>query len=186
MSEFWGNSKGDRFYSGQSGFKESDTHSYSIYVNPSLRYTGDFITLECAANISNNRSTYSIDSKANTDTWNCYYFFRPAWTTAKDLEISSSIGYNTYYGFRKDFNYKIWVWNASLSKSIRGITVSLMADDILNQNKNEWGSSGDNYYQDYRRLVIGRKIILSLTFNFGKSNAAKSQAAQNSLWDLMW
>ena len=113
-------------------------------------------------------------------------FFIKQDNTTKEWEISTNIGYNTYFGYSEGFNDPNWIWNASVAKSIRGITLKLMADDILNQHKMRSRSAGDNYYEDYYKLSLGRKIMLSVTFNFGKSNAARSQAARQSMWDLAW
>jgi hypothetical protein len=185
ISKFWGNSKGDIFYSGASGFKKSNTTTLSLYLDPSVTYKGDFLTIEGGSSIHKQTAKYSIDSKANVSTWELYYFITPTWTTAKDLDISASIGYDTYYGYPKGYNEPRWMCAASISKSIRGITLSLMADDLLNQNRYRSKTNGYNYTEDYNRLCIGRKIMMSITFNFGKANAMKNQAARQSLWNLM-
>ena len=158
---------------------------FNLYFDPSFTYRGDFLTIEGGSRINKKMAKYSVDSKANVDTWDLYYFIKPTWTTAQDLDISATIGYNTYNGYPKGYNNPRWMCSASISKSIRGITLSLMADDLLNQNKYRSRTNGYNYSEDYNRLCIGRKIMMSLTFNFGKSNAMKSQAAKQSLWNLM-
>jgi hypothetical protein len=186
ISKFWGDSKGDRFYSGASGFKESNTVIYNMYMNAGLYYIGDFLSVRGDVNVDRNKNTYSLDSKANVRTWDVSYYLELLCNTTKEWEISTNIGYNTYFGYSEGFNDPNWIWNASVAKSIRGITLKLMADDILNQHKMRSRSAGNNYYEDYYKLSLGRKIMLSVTFNFGKSNAARSQAARQSMWDLAW
>jgi hypothetical protein len=102
------------------------------------------------------------------------------------LELSSQLRYVKFIGYPEGYNEPKYIWGAEISKSIRGITLSLMIDDILNQNKDRSAYAGENYKIYTRTLTLGRQIMASITFNFGKANAARSQSAQDSMWNLLF
>jgi hypothetical protein len=186
MSKFWGESNGNRFYSGASGFKESNTIMYNISLYPSLSYKGDYFSISGAPYANMNSATYSLDSKADVKTWQIGYDIFTSYNTAKDLELSSQLRYVKFIGYPEGYNEPKYIWGAEISKSIRGITLSLMIDDILNQNKDRSAYAGENYKIYTRTLTLGRQIMASITFNFGKANAARSQSAQDSMWNLLF
>ena len=43
----------------------------------------------------------------------------------------------------------------------------------------------ENYVQDSFTNVLGRNIVLSISWNFGKMNAARSNSAQRAMANLM-
>ena len=73
----------------------------------------------------------------------------------------------------------------SLSKFIfkeGNVSVSIA---FLNQSsRNLTRTATSEYVMDTYRNVLGRYILFSVSFNFGKMNAKKSQAVQNASWDL--
>ncbi len=42
----------------------------------------------------------------------------------------------------------------------------------------------DDYVQNSYTNVLGRRIIVSFTWNFGKMDTSKSGAAQSALWKM--
>ena len=96
MSSFWGNSSGDRFYSGESGFIES---------------------------------------------------------------LTDGLAYNVSFG--------------------------LEFADILDQARPVSHIVRENYVQDSFTNVLGRNIVFSISWNFGKMNAARSNSAQRAMANLM-
>ena len=96
MSSFWGNSSGDRFYSGESGFIES---------------------------------------------------------------LTDGLAYNVSFG--------------------------LEFADILDQARPVSHIVLENYFQDSFTNVLGRNIVFSISWNFGKMNAARSNSARRAMANLM-
>ena len=96
MSSFWGNSSGDRFYSGESGFIES---------------------------------------------------------------LTDGLAYNVSFG--------------------------LEFADILDQARPVSHIVRENYVQDSFTNVLGRNIVFSISWNFGKMNAARSNSARRAMANLM-
>ncbi|MBO7306365.1 MAG: hypothetical protein J6U47_06525, partial [Bacteroidales bacterium] len=48
---------------------------------------------------------------------------------------------------------------------------------ILNQTTNFRHTTTANYVEDSYKKIIGRRILVGITFNFGKMNTAKNSAA---------
>ena len=74
----------------------------------------------------------------------------------------------------------------SVSKNFKAVTISLKAFDILNQTRNLQRTVSGEYMEDVYSLVLGRYIMASVSFNFGKMNAKKNSNVENAMWRGMW
>lgn len=94
MDEFWGNSTGDRFYSGKSGFQKSrmNTWGYRAALNFTLRKDGWYFTL--GGNIDNRRTRYTLDPKANMNTWE--FAAKTELNAAKNAQVQQAM-YNMMF-----------------------------------------------------------------------------------------
>jgi hypothetical protein len=186
MSVFWGNSSGDRFYSGDSGFSESKMTTLHYALDLGLKYQRDRFNASVHAYGRNQISKYSLDPDANADTWMHSYSFDAMYTTLKNWEFSTKINANFYIGYSAGFGAPQYNWNASISKTIKSVTLSLKGIDLLNQaSRNLQRTATNEYIMDTYRNVLGRYFLFSVSFNFGKMNAKKSQAVQDATWNLM-
>lgn len=185
MRTFWGNASGDVFYSGQSGFKESRTTSYTYGLYGRLRYKTDRMQMNARIDYGNSASRYSLDPRANLDTRNISYGLDATYFTKHDFEIQSKIDYYTYKGYRGPFNDPLCKWDASLVKNVKAFTLGISVRDILNQARTRSTSWTDNYSEYSYTNTIGRCFLFSVKFNFGKMNAAKSSAAQSASLRMM-
>lgn len=185
MNDFWGDENGDKFYNGQSGFKESRTNTFTWSANLSFKYTADKFETSLRASTQNSISKYTIDPTANMNTWNNRVsndiFYRPG----KNWEISNSLGYNFFYGYSKGYGEPELIWNFSLSKTIKNFTLELSVNDILNQSRSLRRSTNAEYSEDTYSNVIGRYFMFSLSFNFGRMNAKKNSAVESAMWNMM-
>ena len=185
MSEFWGNSKGDRFYSGASGFDESKMTTLHYAVDLGLKYQIDRFNTAVHAYGRNQISKYSLDPDADANTWLHSYSIEAMYTTTSNWEFSSKFNANFYVGYTAGFGAPQYNWNASISKSIKAVTLSLKGIDLLNQAaRNLQRTANNEYIMDTYRNVLGRYVLFSVSFNFGKMNAKKSQAVQDATWNL--
>ena len=93
------------------------------------------------------------------------------------LNISTDARYTRYDGYNSAFNDPTFVWNAEISKQLfkNQFTLSLKAYDILNQSKNTYRTTTDNYVQDTQNNTLGRYVMLSLTYRFGNFGKAGKQ-----------
>ena len=185
MASFWGTADGDRFYSGQSGFTESVTKTFTQTFY--LAYSGNFDALSVGAQVGGRHdgSSYSISPSSDRNTWDFDINANGRYTTDSQWEISSSIAYTFYKGYTAGYAEPQLVWNANVSKSFKNVTLSLQAKDLLNQQKSFHRSISAEYIQDQYTNIIGRYILLKVTFNFGKSNAAQSAKSRSASINMM-
>lgn len=182
MKEFWGDKTGDMFYSGKSGFVESSTIRFSYNAGAYLSWSLDKLNLRCGTFFRNAISRYSVDPNANTNLWNVAYSLSAEYITAHDFELSTSCNYNTYYGYGKDFDRNNCKWDAKVARSIKAFTFGLTVNNILNQvdDLNRSNTVTENYIQNSWNNTMGRVVLLSVSYNFGKANAAKRRSASNA------
>ena len=72
-----------------------------------------------------------------------------------------------------------------LHKSIKSVTLSLYLKDILNQTSSFSRTTSANYVEDSYKNIIGQRILLGITFNFGKMNTSKNRSAQSAMFRMM-
>ena len=186
MAEFWGDASGDKFYSGSSGFQESSTMTYRWDLSTGLSLNLERFSLDLTPRITNSRSTYSLDSKANTNNWNTDFYIVPSYTSPHEFEFSSRFSYRIRRGYGAGYNDDYIKWDLSVGKNIKAFNITLSAQDIFDSARSFWHTVSDDYVQDSYTNVLGRVIVLSFTWNFGKMDASKSSAAQDAMWNMAY
>ena len=186
MDGFWGDASGDRFYSGESGFRESLTNNYNWGFSAGVSLNLERFRLSFRPSVSNSRSNYSLDSKANTNTWDTRFAINPSYTSPHDFEFESRLDYVIRRGYGAGYNDDYVNWNLTVGKNIKSFNISLIAQDILDSARSWRHTVQDNYVQDSYTNVLGRRIVLSFTWNFGKMDASKSGAAQDAMWNMAY
>ncbi len=184
MDGFWGDSKGDRFYGGQSGFSESNTISFTPYASLSVKYNQDHYSFSVGSNAQGRISRYSLDPSINMNTLDISVFVSGSYTTKHEFEFNSDLAYAFHSGYAEGYGLPEWLWNAEISKNIGAFNLSIKAHDILNQARNLSHTVTANYEEDSYRLIMGRYIMFGVKWNFGKMNAAQSQRAQQAAWNM--
>ena len=186
MDNFWGDASGDRFYSGLSGFQESSTRVIRVGLNTMFTLNLDRFTLQLSPSLSNSKSRYSLDSKANTNYWDTSLSLNPSYTSPHEFEFQSELSYIILRGYGSGYNDDYVRWNLSVGKNIKSFNITLSAQDLLDSARSLNRVVQDDYVQNSYTNVLGRMIILSFTWNFGKMDASKSSAAQNALWNMAY
>ena len=186
MESFWGNDNGDIFYSGRSGFQESDTRRISPSVNMQLKYGNSGFNGRVFSTISGNIVKYSLDSKVNMNTRDSKIGLAGTYTTKHEFQFDSDIAYAWYNGYASGYGQPEWQWNGEISKNIKAFNLSVKIHDILDQTRNLTHTVTANYEEDTYSLVMGRYILFGVKWNFGKMNAANSQRAQNAAWNMVF
>jgi len=186
MADFWGNSDGDRFYSGLSGFAESRTNSLSPTAGFSVKYNQDHYSFSAGARTDGRIARYSLNPNADLNTLDTHLTGRASYTTKHEFEFNSDISYVFYKGYSAGYGQPEWQWNAEISKNIGAFNLSVQAHDILNQTRNLTHTVTANYEEDSYRLIMGRYILFGVKWNFGKMNAAHSARAQQAAWNMVF
>lgn len=186
MENFWGDASGDRFYSGQSGFQESLTRTLRTGLSTALTLNLERFSVQLAPAVNNSRSKYSLDSRANTNYWETFLNIRPSYTSPHEFEFQSDFSYVILRGYGSGYDDDYVRWNLSVGKNIKSFNITLTAQDLLDSAKSLRRTVQDDYVQNSYTNVLGRRIILSFTWNFGKMDASKSGAAQNAMWNMAY
>ena len=186
MSDFWGNTQGDRFYGGLSGFGESRTRSFSPVAGFSVKYNQDHYSFSVGARTQGRIARYSLNPKANLNTLDTRFTARGSYTTKHEFEFNSDIAYVFYKGYSDGYGQPEWQWNAEISKNIGAFNLSVKVNDILNQTRNLTHTVTANYEEDSYRLIMGRYILFGVKWNFGKMNAAHSARAQEAALNMVF
>ena len=186
MENFWGDASGDRFYSGQSGFQESLTRTLRTGLTIALTLNLERFSVQLAPEVNNSKSRYSLDSKADTDVWDTNFGICPSYTSPHEFEFQSDFSYRIMRGYGSGYNDDYVRWNFSVGKNIKSFNITLTAQDLLDSARSLRRNVQDDYVQNSYTNVLGRRIILSFTWNFGKMDASKSGAAQNAMWNMAY
>jgi hypothetical protein len=187
MESFWGPDEGgSTFYSGGSGFSESNTVSLSPSLSASVKYNRERWYLQARSSFTGRVARYSLDPSMNLNTLNSRVGLEGSYTTAHEFDIKSSIAYAFYAGYSKGYGQPELQWNAELAKDIGPFVLSLKVNDILDQTRSLSHTVTANYMEDTYRLVMGRYVLFGVKWNFGKMNAANSRRATRAAWDAMF
>ena len=99
-----------------------------------------------------------------------------------DANIKQKSGKFAYNGYTAGYGAPECRWNMSISESIKSLTLALKAADLLNQTRSLTRTTTAEYMEDGYSRVMGRYILFSASFNFGKMNAKKNSMVENSMW----
>ena len=186
MESFWGDASGDRFYSGKSGFAESNTMTFSPSMSATLKYNGGGFSGSVSASTAKEIARYSLDPSLDLNTMNNSIGTRANYTTKHEFEFGTDLSYHWYIGYPAGYGSPEWQWNGEISKNVKAFTLSVKIHDILDQTRNLTHTVTANYEEDTYTLVMGRYLLFGLKWNFGKMNAAHSQRARNAAWNMVW
>lgn len=184
MDWFWGEKNGNLFYSGKSGFSESNTNTLSYSLFPTLQYKLDNLSVSLMGFAMNSRTRYSLDKSANMNTWDFNVSGEILFSTRNAWQFNSDIGYNFYKGYSKGYGDPELIWNAGIAKDIKAFTISFKVADILGQQKSLHRTTSAEYVQDVSRIVLGRYFLVGITYNFGRMNAAQSNRVEQAMWEM--
>ncbi len=129
------------------------------------------LNVTVGAGFTRNRSAYSLQSALNTTYLSQEYTTSVDWELPKRFFFSSDFTYTINSQRSAGFNYKVPLWNASISKQMlkfnRG-ELKFAARDLLDKNIGISRSSYSNYIEDARVLTLRRFFSLSFTYSLNK------------------
>ncbi len=152
-------------------FTDSKTQTLSFTERLRFTYRNDFVEVNLGGQTRMNKSWYSISSYNQSATWSNQVDASMIWTIPGGVGLVVDANYNWYRGYTTQQDDEI-VMNAEISKLLfkNKVTLAVKAYDIFNQSKNLTVTDQSNYHMETRNNTLGRYIVLSLTFRFGKFN----------------
>lgn len=148
------------------------TTSMSLSENLTFVFRKDYLEARLGARASYQKAWYEIASQARADTWNNSVFGEINATLPWGMEISTDARYNYYIGYEQGYGDPELVWNAEISQLFLKdrMTLRFKVYDILNQSKNNYRTTTDNYVEDTYNNTLGQYFIISLVYRFGNFN----------------
>lgn len=123
------------------------------------------------ANIAFTDVKYSVNKILNEDYYTQTYSGDMSYTFKGNIILSTDFDYYINTGRAAGFNQNIPLWNASISKQVfkkKNGEIKISVNDILNQNQSIARTTGDNYIQDTRSMVLRRYFLVGLVFNLNR------------------
>lgn len=146
---------------------ENRTNTVVTTLGTRLDYRNDTqFDVNAGANFSLNQTQYSLQSAMNQNYLTQRYTLDANWNLTPTWSIGSSINYQVLTG--NNYNQKIPIWNASLTKYMlknNAGELKLSATDLLNRNVVINRSAQVNYYQEERVTSLARYFLLTFTYS---------------------
>ena len=156
-------------------FTTNKTQNLGFSQRLRFTYRNDFVEVNLGAGTRMSKSWYTVKENVQP-TWNNNAEGSMNWTIPGGINIISEARYIWYNGYETPLEDEI-ILNAEITKLLfkKQFTLALKAYDILGQSKNLSVTDASNYHQETINNTLGRYIILSLTYRFGKFGGASNQ-----------
>ena len=177
LSKIYGGASGEKFYNGESGFKESRTNiiDANAFVYALYRTGALSVNLKIGANYYGSR--YSLVKKANKDVFVLYATPAFSYEFPYGFSIDTECEYKIYRGYGDNYDRELYDWSVAVGKRFKMVSIALTVNDLLNQSVNFTHSASAEYYQTVLSRSLGRRITLTLSYNFGKGSNKQKRAA---------
>ncbi len=147
---------------------EQDLYGSSVDVSLANRKEKDKVDIRIGAKISYNLARHSLNTGGNY--FDNSYYADCRTTLPKGFEIKSGLDISQLAGQAFDESQNLFLWKASVSKSIwkKRLQVVCSVNDILNQNRGVRRFANGNVIGQREFNTVGRFAMVSLVFNLSK------------------
>lgn len=160
----------------EASYLNLDNFIANFYKRASFRgtvrftYRNDWMEYYMGGNSRCSLNWYYDDSKNTPPAWTNSFTSRLVVNIPNVMDIKTDCSYIFYLGYVTGRTDPSFVWNAELSRQVfkRRGTIALKGYDLLGQAKNMRRTINDNYMMDSWSNTLGRYVVLSFTYRFGR------------------
>lgn len=151
------------------------TTSLTVSENLTFVYRKENIEARLGGRANFNKAWYQIATQARSNTWTNSVFADVIWTMPWGMELRTDANYRYYIGYEAGYGEPTLTWNAEISQLLlkKKMTLRFKVYDILNQSKNNYRTTTDNYIEDVYNNTLGQYFMVSLVYRFGNNDAMR-------------
>ena len=156
-------------YLNLANYTQNGYQTLSAGENLRLVFRDDIFEASLGGGTRYSQTWYTINESNRPATWTSNVQGQVIAKIPDVINFQTDARYTFYNGYNAGYNDPTLVWNAEISKQLfkNQFTLALKVYDILNQSRNTYRSTRDNYVQDTQNNTLGRYVMLSLTYRFG-------------------
>lgn len=154
----------------------SRTTSLSVSEHLALSYRNNWWDSRIGGRVSYNNAWYEIaTNQRSAENWVTSVFANINVTLPWGMEIATDINYKYYIGYARGFGDPVCIWNAELSQAFlkNRLSLKFKVYDILNQAKNNYRTTTENYIEDSYNNTLGQYFMFTLVYRFGNTDGVQ-------------